>query len=68
MSYITITRTEYVWQSARDAIDAVSAFEASTLDDWEYEIRAIDDDGTYVVLVKPLLYAKGLRERGYLHV
>ena len=26
-----------------DVFDAVSAFEASTREDWEYEIRALDD-------------------------
>lgn len=34
----------FVFESARDAIDAVSAFEASTLGEWEYRIEACERD------------------------
>lgn len=34
----------WAFGSARDAIDAVSAFEAATLHDWEYQIECACDD------------------------
>jgi hypothetical protein len=57
------------FMSARDAIDAMSAFETSTTEDWEYQTQCIgyDDDENsggyrYVVRLKSLVDPK----RGYL--
>lgn len=38
----------YTFDSARDAIDAASAFEASTISHWEYEVRCLYDENWYV--------------------
>jgi hypothetical protein len=34
-------KTRHEFDSARDAIDAVSAFEAASIEDWRYEIQPI---------------------------
>lgn len=41
MSQFIASIQNHVFDSARDAIDAVSDFEASTVNDWEYDIRAV---------------------------
>ena len=52
--------------SARDAIDAVSAFEEATREEWEYEIHLFDDDGNYVVKANALIRIDGKFFHGYL--
>ena len=52
--------------SARDAIDAISAFEASTREDFEYEIRAVNGEGEYVAAANALIRINGKFVRGYL--
>lgn len=54
------------FDSARDAIDAISAFEAATLEDFEYEVRAVNDDGQYVAAANALIRISGKFVRGYL--
>lgn len=39
MQTFEITKSRHHFGDARDAIDATSAFEASTLEEWSYEIR-----------------------------
>jgi hypothetical protein len=56
------------FDSARDAIDAISAFEAATLEDFEYEVRAVNDDGQYVAAANALIRIGGKFVRGYLEV
>lgn len=47
MAKYTLNDGPHLFGDARDAIDAVSAFEAETLEDWAYAIRpSPDGDGT----------------------
>jgi hypothetical protein len=62
----TFSTIPYKFDSARDAIDAVSAFEASTLEDWEYEIYLLNDNGNYGVKANALIRIDGKIVRGYL--
>jgi hypothetical protein len=57
-----ITQDRHAYDSARDAIDAVSAFEATTLDDCEYQIETNGE--LWFARVNNIT----TRERGYLAV
>lgn len=58
------------FDSARDAIDAVSAFEQSVITNWEYDIRAVDesDDGGFAYEVHVHQLDAGVLFRGFLAV
>lgn len=65
MSAFTVSDRAHWFDSARDAIDAVSAFEANAVDDWEYRLEASfrDDALHYRVNLNNL---SDTRQRGYL--
>ena len=54
------------FSSARDAIDAISAFEASTTEDFEYQISAVNDRGEYTAAANALHKIGDKFVRGYL--
>jgi hypothetical protein len=65
MPLFEIAAAPHRFGSARDAIDAVSAFEASSLHDWEYALQCVTDDPGHIYVVR-LNCLTGTRVRGYL--
>lgn len=42
-SHVIVSTIQFRFDSARDAIDAISAFESRITDDWEYQIQCVGE-------------------------
>jgi hypothetical protein len=62
--FYTVDESKFYFNNARDAIDAVSAFEEQTAQAWEYHITSIGDD-IYTVAANRIDDGQP-RTRGYL--
>lgn len=62
MTTYIINARRFAFSNCRDAIDAVSAYEASTLDDLEYDIRKRHDT-EWVVITRDTQ----TNQHGFLH-